>query len=44
MLDRVTVSVVQHRLEAIIQEVGQAMLWTAYSQILNSSRNFSTVN
>ena len=35
-------SVVQHRLEAIVQEMGEAMLRTAYSQILNSSRDFST--
>ncbi len=42
MLDRITVSVVQHRLEAIVQEMGEAMLRTAYSQILNSSRDFST--
>ena len=42
MLDRVTVSVVHLRLEAIVQEMGEAMLRTAYSQILNSSRDFST--
>ncbi len=42
MLDRITVSVVQHRLEAIVQEMGEAMLRTAYSQILNSSQDFST--
>lgn len=40
--DRVTVSVVQHRLSAIVAEMGEAMLRTAYSQILNSSRDFST--
>jgi N-methylhydantoinase B len=40
--DRITVSVVQHRLESIVQEMGEAMLRTAYSQILNSSRDFST--
>jgi len=38
----VTVSVLTHRLEAIVQEMGEAMLRTAYSQILNSSRDFST--
>ena len=38
----ITVSVIQHRLEAIVQEMGEAMLRTAYSQILNSSRDFST--
>jgi N-methylhydantoinase B len=42
MLDRITVSVLQLRLEAIVQEMGEAMLRTAYSQILNSSRDFST--
>jgi N-methylhydantoinase B len=40
--DPVTVSVLTHRLEAIVQEMGEAMLRTAYSQILNSSRDFST--
>ena len=30
MLDRITASVVQHRLEAIVQEMGEAMLRTAY--------------
>ena len=38
----ITVSVIQHRLESIVQEMGEAMLRTAYSQILNSSRDFST--
>jgi N-methylhydantoinase B len=42
VVDPVTVSVVQHRLESIVQEMGEAMLRTAYSQILNSSRDFST--
>ncbi|PYM54815.1 MAG: 5-oxoprolinase [Candidatus Rokuibacteriota bacterium] len=41
-MDSITVSVIQHRLEAIVQEMGEAMLRTAYSQILNSSRDFST--
>src|SRR5499426_1536039 len=41
-LDRITVSVIQHRLESIVQEMGEAMLRTSYSQILNSSRDFST--
>jgi N-methylhydantoinase B len=40
--DRITVSVIQHRLVAIVEEMGEAMLRTAYSQILNSSRDFST--
>ncbi|MFC4946728.1 hydantoinase B/oxoprolinase family protein [Pseudonocardia sp. GCM10023141] len=42
MVDPVTVSVVTHRFEAIVEEMGEAMLRTAYSQILNSSRDFST--
>lgn len=41
-VDPITVSVVQHRLHAIVEEMGEAMLRTAYSQILNSSRDFST--
>ena len=41
-IDPITVSVIQHRLEAIVQEMGEAMLRTSYSQILNSSRDFST--
>ncbi|MDX2159609.1 MAG: hydantoinase B/oxoprolinase family protein [Hyphomicrobiaceae bacterium] len=41
-IDAITVSVVQHRLHAIVEEMGEAMLRTAYSQILNSSRDFST--
>jgi N-methylhydantoinase B len=41
-VDPVTVSVIQHRLLAIVEEMGEAMLRTAYSQILNSSRDFST--
>ncbi len=39
--DPVTVAVVQNRLTAIVEEMGEAMLRTAYSQILNSSRDFS---
>ena len=42
MVDPITVSVVQHRLGAIVEEMGEAMLRTLYSQILNSSRDFST--
>jgi len=38
----ITVSVIQHRLLAIVEEMGEAMLRTSYSQILNSSRDFST--
>ena len=42
MIDPITISVLTHRFEAIVQEMGEAMLRTAYSQILNSSRDFST--
>jgi N-methylhydantoinase B len=41
-VDPITTSVVQHRLRAIVEEMGEAMLRTSYSQILNSSRDFST--
>ncbi|MGH7043795.1 MAG: hydantoinase B/oxoprolinase family protein, partial [Acetobacteraceae bacterium] len=41
MTDPITVAVLQHRLSAIAEEMGEAMLRTAYSQILNSSRDFS---
>ena len=41
-VDPITVSVIQHRLRGIVEEMGEAMLRTAYSQILNSSRDFST--
>ena len=41
-VDPVTVSVVQHRLIGIVEEMGEAMLRTSFSQILNSSRDFST--
>ncbi|MGB8399652.1 hydantoinase B/oxoprolinase family protein [Bradyrhizobium sp.] len=40
-IDPITRSVVQHRLSSIVKEMGEAMLRTAYSQILNSSRDFS---
>lgn len=40
--DAITVSVVQHRLVGIVEEMGEAMLRTSFSQILNSSRDFST--
>jgi N-methylhydantoinase B len=39
--DPVTVAVLQNRLNAIAAEMGEAMLRTSYSQILNSSRDFS---
>ncbi|MGK0169693.1 MAG: N-methylhydantoinase B [Gammaproteobacteria bacterium] len=41
-VDPITVSVIQHRLIGIVEEMGEAMLRTAFSQILNSSRDFST--
>ncbi|MGE5848712.1 MAG: hypothetical protein ACM362_01130 [Candidatus Methylomirabilota bacterium] len=44
MLDGITVSGVLHRPEAIVQALGEAMLRTTSLQILNSSRDFSTVN
>jgi N-methylhydantoinase B len=40
-VDPITCSVVQHRLSSIVAEMGEAMLRTSYSQILNSSRDFS---
>ena len=40
-IDPITRSVVQHRLGSIVREMGEAMLRTSYSQILNSSRDFS---
>jgi len=40
-IDPITTSVVQHRLFGIVEEMGEAMLRTSYSQILNSSRDFS---
>lgn len=42
MTDPITISVVQHRLSGIVEEMGEAMLRTSFSQILNSSRDFST--
>jgi N-methylhydantoinase B len=40
--DPITISVIQHRLAGIVEEMGEAMLRTSFSQILNSSRDFST--
>ncbi|MEE9198688.1 MAG: hydantoinase B/oxoprolinase family protein, partial [Dehalococcoidia bacterium] len=40
--DPITLAVVQHRLESIAQEMAEVMLRTSMSQILNSSRDFST--
>ncbi|WP_428485046.1 hydantoinase B/oxoprolinase family protein [Rhodopila sp.] len=41
MTDPITIALLQNRLNAIAEEMGEAMLRTAYSQILNSSRDFS---
>ncbi|MBT6274838.1 MAG: hydantoinase B/oxoprolinase family protein, partial [Chromatiales bacterium] len=40
-IDPITVSVIQHRLIGTVEEMGEAMLRTSFSQILNSSRDFS---
>jgi N-methylhydantoinase B len=40
-VDPITRAVVEHRLSSITTEMGEAMLRTSYSQILNSSRDFS---
>ncbi len=40
-VDRITASVIQRRLFFINEEMGESMLRTAYSQILNASRDFS---
>ena len=41
MIDPVTTAVLQNRLNAIAEEMGEAMLRTADSHILNASRDFS---
>src|SRR5580700_1935774 len=41
VLDPITQTVIQQRLSSIVSEMGEAMLRTSYSQILNSSRDFS---
>ncbi|MDE0054301.1 MAG: hydantoinase B/oxoprolinase family protein [Gammaproteobacteria bacterium] len=41
-VDKITASVIQRRLFFINEEMGEAMLRTASSQILNASRDFST--
>lgn len=41
MVDPITRAVIGHRLETVVVEMGEAMLRTSYSQILNSSRDFS---
>jgi len=40
-MDPVTLAVLAARLTAIVEEMGEGLLRTAYSQILNSSRDFS---
>lgn len=40
--DPITLAVVENRLESIAQEMAEVMLRTSMSQILNSSRDFST--
>lgn len=40
--DPITLAVVEHRLESIAREMAEVMLRTSMSQILNSSRDFST--
>ncbi|MCU0888482.1 MAG: hydantoinase B/oxoprolinase family protein [Rubritepida sp.] len=40
-MDPVTLAVLSARFTAIVEEMGEALLRTAYSQILNSSRDFS---
>src|SRR3979411_1510966 len=40
-IDPITRSVVQYRLRSIVKQRGATMLRTSYSQILNSSRDFS---
>ena len=40
-MDPVTLAVLNARFTAIVEEMGEALLRTAYSQILNSSRDFS---
>jgi N-methylhydantoinase B len=40
-VDPITVSVIQHRFQTILVEIGEAMLRTSYSQILNATRDFS---
>src|SRR3712207_5826045 len=40
-MDPVTLAVLDNRLRATVEEMGEAMLRSSYSQILNSSRDFS---
>jgi N-methylhydantoinase B len=39
--DPVSLAVLDNRFRAVVEEMGEALLRTAYSQILNSSRDFS---
>jgi N-methylhydantoinase B len=39
--DPIALAVLENRFRAIVEEMGEAMLRTTYSQILNSSRDFS---
>ncbi len=41
LIDPITLAVLQARFTAIVEEMGEALLRTAYSQILNASRDFS---
>jgi N-methylhydantoinase B len=41
MPDPVSLAVLDNRFRAVVEEMGEALLRTAYSQILNSSRDFS---
>lgn len=41
MADPITTAVLQNRFSAVAEEMGEAMLRTSYSQILNASRDFS---
>jgi N-methylhydantoinase B len=40
-VDPITRAVIEHRLNTIVVEMGEAMLRASYSQILNASRDFS---
>jgi N-methylhydantoinase B/oxoprolinase/acetone carboxylase alpha subunit len=42
VVDPIVASLIRRRPAAIVEEMGAAMLRTSYSQILNSSRDFST--
>ncbi|WP_239521133.1 hydantoinase B/oxoprolinase family protein [Pseudooceanicola aestuarii] len=40
-IDPISYAVIQNRMSSLVAEMGEAMLRTAYSQILNASRDFS---